>query len=370
VNAMSPHARRWLAVARLEVLHLLHDRAALSLILAVPAVQILLFGYAVRWDPRHVPIAIAREEAAPEGALRRALAETGYFDVSGDGLPPGEAARAVAEHRALIGIELPPPLADPVDAPEPAGPYVLIDASDPAAVRPAALALEAAMWRHATTATHGYRIPPVRVEWLYNPQGRSSWAVVPSLAGVVVMISTLLLGALTLVRERERGTWEGLVATPISGIDALVGKLSPYVLIGIAQAGVVLGLAHLLFDLPFRGPLSALLFAAALLGVAHLVTGFAISALARTQVQAIQGAVFFYLPSMLLSGFIFPFSGMPSWAQHVGEALPLTHFVRAARAVTLRADGWSFVTPELVPIGIYALLLGALAVLGYRRWLE
>jgi len=207
------------------------------------------------------------------------------------------------------------------------------------------------MWRHATTATHGYRIPPVRVEWLYNPQGRSSWAVVPSLAGVVVMISTLLLGALTLVRERERGTWEGLVATPISGIDALVGKLSPYVLIGIAQAGVVLGLAHLLFDLPFRGPLSALLFAAALLGVAHLVTGFAISALARTQVQAIQGAVFFYLPSMLLSGFIFPFSGMPSWAQHVGEALPLTHFVRAARAVTLRADGWSFVTPELVPIG-------------------
>jgi ABC-2 type transport system permease protein len=184
------------------------------------------------------------------------------------------------------------------------------------------------------------------------------------------MISTLLLGALTLVRERERGTWEGLLATPVSAIDALVGKLSPYVLLGVAQAAIVLGLAHSLFDLPLRGPLSALLVAAALLGMAHLVTGFAISALARTQVQAIQGAVFFYLPSMLLSGFIFPFTGMPAWAQQLGEALPLTHFVRAARGVTLRADGWSYVTPELVPIGIYALLLGALAVLAYRRWLE
>jgi len=364
---MSPRARRWFAVARLEVLHLLHDRAALSLILAVPAVQILLFGYAVSWDPRHVPIAIAREEAAPEGPLRRALAETGYFDISGDGLPPGEAARRVAEHRVLIGIELPPPPTNPDDTAEPAWTRALIDASDPAAVRPAALALEAALWHHATAAG---RIPPVRVEWLYNPQGRSSWAVAPALAGVIVMISTLLLGALTLVRERERGTWEGLLATPVSAIDALVGKLSPYVLLGVAQAGIVLGLAHLLFDLPLRGPLSALLFAAALLGVAHLITGFAISALARTQVQAIQGAVFFYLPSMLLSGFIFPFTGMPAWAQQVGEALPLTHFVRAARGVTLRADGWSYVTPELVPIGIYSLLLGALAVLAYRRWLE
>ncbi len=370
MSAFHWRARRWLAVARLESLHLIHDRPTLSLIIVVPAVQILLFGYAVTLDPRNVPIAIAREEAAPDGPLRRAIADTGYFKVLGDGLAPGEAARMVARHEALIGIEL-PPATDPSDGNGTATqPHAIVDASDPAAVRPAALALEAALWRHLLPGQHPGQAPPVRVDWLYNPQGRTTWAIAPALAGVIVMITMLLLGALTLVRERERGTWEGFLATPVSGVDAMVGKLAPYVALGVAQAAIVLAVAHALFELPVRGSIAALLLAAGLLALAHLVTGFALSALARTQVQAIQAAVFFYLPSMLLSGFMFPFTGMPRWAQFLGEALPLTHFVRAARGVLLRADAGAAVAAEMWPVAAFTGLAIGLAALAYRRRLE
>jgi len=249
-------------------------------------------------------------------------------------------------------------------------PRAIIDATDPAAVRPAALALEAALWRHLAPGQQSGRAVPVRVEWLYNPEGRTTWAVAPALAGVIVMVTMLLLGALTLVRERERGTWESLLVTPVSGVDAMVGKLAPYVFLGVAQAAIVLLVAYALFGLPVRGPVVALLLAAALLALAHLLTGFAVSALARTQVQAIQAVVFFYLPSMLLSGFMFPFSGMPSWAQVLGEALPLTHFVRAARGVLLRGDAGAAVAIEMWPVAAFTCLVTGLAAIAYRRRLE
>ena len=364
--------RRWLAVARIEVLHLIHDRPALSLILVVPAVQILLFGYAVSLDPRDVPIAIAREEAAPEGILAQAIEDTGYFRIIADGLKPGGAARLVASHKALVGIELPPvgDVSDDPDVRPAARPRALIDATDPATVRPAVLGLEAALWRRMGPITSSTRQPLVQVDWLFNPERHATWAIAPGLAGVVVMITTLLLGALTLVRERERGTWEALLATPVSGVDALIGKLSPYVLLGVAQAAIVVAVAHLLFDLPVRGQLATLLSASALLALAYLATGFFLSALARTQVQAIQAAVFFYLPSMLLSGFIFPFSGMPRWAQALGEVLPLTHFVRVARGVLLRADSNETVAAEMWPVPVFTAVAIAMAVYAYRHRLE
>ena len=175
--------------------------------------------------------------------------------------------------------------------------------------------LESAYWQHVAQLTRSVRCLAVDVEWLYNPEGRTAWTIVPGLAGVVVMISMLMLGALTLVRERELGSWETLLATPVEAIDALVGKLSPYIIIGTVQAGIVIYLAWLLFELPVTGDVWALLLAAPLYSSANLILGFALSALAKSQIQAIQAAVFFYLPSMLLSGFIFPFLGMPRWAQ-------------------------------------------------------
>jgi ABC-2 type transport system permease protein len=350
--------RRWRAVARVEILHLIKDRPTLAIVVAVPALQILLFGYAVRFEPRDVPIAIAREQAEPQGLLIRAITETGLFRVVADGLRPGAAAGLVARHRAAIGIEFPP--SDPE-----AGSgliRVVIDGTDPETVRPAILALEATLLREAQTP----RLP-LGVDWLYNAQGRSTWAIAPALSGVIVMITMLLLGALTLARERERGTWEGLLATPVTGLDALIGKLSPYLVLGTAQAAVVILVAHALFALPMRGSFGTFLWAAALLALAHLALGFALSARAETQVQAIQGAVVFYLPSMLLSGFIFPFTGMPRWAQLIGEALPLTHFVRAARGLLLRSDDSWLVAHEMWPVAAFAVAAAVVAIHAYRR---
>jgi ABC-2 type transport system permease protein len=193
---------------------------------------------------------------------------------------------------------------------------------------------------------------------------------VPGLVGVIVMISTLMLGALTLVRERERGSWEALLATPVDALDALVGKLTPYVLIGTLQGAIVFGIARLLFDLPLPAGLGALLSALPLYAGAHLILGFALSALADNQMQAVQGAVFFYLPSMLLSGFMFPFQGMPAWAQAIGEMLPLTHFVRATRGVLLKGDGAALVWHEMWPVALFALAATALALAAYRRRLD
>jgi ABC-2 type transport system permease protein len=270
----------------------------------------------------------------------------------------------VADGKALVGIELP---RDDSDGEQP---RIVVDAVDPSAVRPGLAALENAYWQQIAELNAIGPVPSVNVEWLYNPNGRTSWTIVPGLAGVVVMISMLMLGALTLVRERERGSWETLLATPVDAIDALVGKLSPYIAIGTVQAAVVVYLARLLFDLPLKGNIVELLLAVPLYASSYLILGFAFSAVAENQLQAIQGAVLFYLPSMLLSGFMFPFDGMPKWARAVGETLPLTHFVRATRCVFFRGQCGAVVLSEMMPVAVFALLAAAGALLAYRRRID
>ncbi|HEX3411481.1 MAG TPA: ABC transporter permease [Stellaceae bacterium] len=367
-RAAERRLRRMMAVARIETLRLTRDRVAISLIALVPAVQIVLFGYAVNLDPRNVPIAIAGGDSSSIERAARIVGETGYFMIIGEALPSGAAARMVVAGRALVGIELPPS----PDEEEAGGvrTRVVVDATDPGAVRPALAALETAYWqKRATTLSLNDR-PSVDVDWLYNPQRRTAWTIVPGLVGVIVMISMLMLGALTLVRERERGSWESLLATPVDALDALVGKLSPYIVIGTAQGVVAVGLAQLLFDLPARGGIWALLAAAPVYATANLILGFAFSALAESQMQAMQAAVFFYLPSMLLSGFMFPFQGMPGWARAIGEVLPLTHFVRAARGILLKGQDAAVVVQEMWPVALFGLLATALALTAYRRRLD
>ena len=369
-RAAERRLRRMMAVARIETLRLMRDRVAISLIALVPAVQIVLFGYAVNLDPKNVPIAIAGSDGPSVERAARIVEETGYFKIVGNNLPSGAAERMVVAARALVAIEL-PPLPDEEEAGgAPMRARVVVDATDPGAVRPALAALETAYWqKRATTFSLDDR-PSVDVDWLYNPQRRTAWTIVPGLVGVIVMISMLMLGALTLVRERERGSWEALLATPVDALDALVGKLSPYIVIGTVQGIVAVGLAQLLFDLPARGGLWALLAAAPVYASANLILGFAFSALAESQMQAMQAAVFFYLPSMLLSGFMFPFQGMPSWARAIGEVLPLTHFVRAARGVLLKGQGAAVVAQEMWPVALFGLLAAALALIAYRRRLD
>jgi ABC-2 type transport system permease protein len=369
LQSLRRRIRRMLAVARIEMLQLIRDPTTFSLILLVPAIQILLFGYAVNLDPRHVPIAIAGGQQRTEKRLSRTIESTGYFTIVGDGLKPGAAARMVMQGEALIGIEL--PAEDRLGAEAPVqDPKVIVDATDPSAVRPALAALERGYWQRVAELYAIGPVPAVKVEWLYNPSGRTAWTIVPGLAGVIVMISMLMLGALTLVRERERGSWETLLATPVDAFDALAGKLSPYIIVGAIQAASVIGVARLLFELPLRGDLIALLLAVPLYSAANLILGFGFSALVNSQLQAIQVAVFFYLPSMLLSGFMFPFEGMPRWARAIGEMLPLTHFVRATRGVLLKGDGAPVVMHEMMPVALFALCATILALFAYRRRLD
>jgi ABC-2 type transport system permease protein len=369
IATLREHLRRMVAVARIELLHLIHDRASISLILIVPAVQIVLFGYAVNLDPRRIPIAISGGPNVSAKQIRRIVDETGYFEIEADGLEPGGARRMVAQGKALVGIEV-----APADDSDPNlisdDPTVIVDASDPAAVRPALAALESSYLRHVAEVFAVGQIPMAKLILLYNPKSRTAWMIVPGLVGVVLMITMLMLGALTLVRERERGSWETLLATPVDAVDALIGKLAPYIVVGVVQAAAVVSIARLLFDLPLRGDIAALLLAVPLYSAAHLILGFAFSAFAENQLQAIQGAVFFYLPSMLLSGFMFPFQGMPAWARTVGEGLPLTHFVRATRDVLLKGEGASVVAREMIPVALFAMFAAMCALAAYRRRLD
>lgn len=363
---MRDHLRRMLAVGRVELLHLVHDRTSISLILIVPAVQIVLFGYAVNLDPKRVPIAISEGHGVSAEQLRRIVEQSGYFVIEADHLQPGGAQKMVAQGKALVGIEVAP--ADESGRSQISDdPSVIVDASDPAAVRPALAQLENSYLRHVAEVLAIGPVPETKLVLLYNPEGKTAWMVVPGLVGVVLMITMLMLGALTLVRERERGSWETLLATPVDAVDALLGKLSPYILVGFVQAVAVIWIARLLFALPLKGDLTALLLAVPLYCAAHLMLGFAFSALAENQLQAIQGAVFFYLPSMLLSGFMFPFQGMPPWARTIGEVLPLTHFVRATRGVLLKGDGASMVEREMMPVAVFALIAAGVAIAAYRR---
>ena len=369
-RAVERRLRRMVAVARVETLRLMRDRVAISLIALVPAVQIVLFGYAVNLDPKNVPIAIAGGDSPSVERAARVVGETGYFKLIGEALPSGAAEQMVVAGQALVGIELPPSPDEEEVGGAPVRTRVVVDATDPGAVRPALAALETAYWqKRATTFSLDDR-PSVDVDWLYNPQRRTAWTIVPGLVGVIVMISMLMLGALTLVRERERGSWESLLATPVDALDALVGKLSPYIAIGTAQGTVAVCLAQLLFDLPARGGIWALVAAAPVYATANLILGFAFSALAESQMQAMQGAVFVYLPSMLLSGFMFPFQGMPGWARAIGEVLPLTHFVRATRGVLLKGEGGAFIAYEMWPVALFGLAAAALALFAYRRRLD
>jgi len=368
-STLGRHLWRMLAIARVESLHLIHDSTSIALILIIPGVQIVLFGYAVNLIAKDIPIAISRGHGPAADEIRRIVEETGYFVIEADGLSPGGAREMVLRGKALIGIEVPPSTGSSSDQAL-TDPSIVVDASDPEAVRSALTALESTYLRHVAETFAIGPVPEAKLTLLYNPMSKAAWAIVPGLAGVVVMITMLILGALTLVRERERGSWEALLATPVDALDALVGKLCPYILVGVVQAAAVVWIARLLFDLPVRGNLTALLMAVPLYSAAHLVLGFSLSALANNQLQAVQGTVFFYLPSMLLSGFLFPFQGMPPWARAVGEALPLTHFLRVTRDVLLKGDGAALVVSEMKPVAIFAVIASVCAVAAYRRRID
>lgn len=358
---------RIIAVARVETLQLARSRVTLTLMLLVPALQVLLFGLAIRPDAE-VTVAVAAP--SPEIARRVAAAidRTSGLHVVAPALGPGGAEALVRRGGATIGVEVPlPPGIPGLIAPRPF--RVLVDASNAALVSAAVPRLEAAYWQAAAGRA---RVggPGLVVTRLYNPDGRADWTFLPALAGVTVMIGAIMLGTLSLARDREGGTWETLMALPLARHEALAGKLLPHVALATVQGCLVLAAAVGLFGVPARGDVAALVLMLPLYAATHLVIGHAIAARAATQLAAIQGAVAFYLPAMLLSGFLYPFEALPGWARAIGEVFPLSHFIRAARGVLLRGDGAASVAGEALPMLVVLVVGAAVALLTQSRRLD
>lgn len=369
------------AVALVEGLRLLRDRTSFSLIVAVPVLQIILFGAAVNLDPKHVSLAVVGGSPSTQQFISQVAENTGYFKKARLGLEPARATDLITQGLASVVIELPDDAAlfdeDALDDFDETT-RVFIDGSDAGAVAPALSALRREMWRYVAqrvadeAGLEGLIKAREQVEtvWLYNPGRDTTWTLLPGLLGVIVMISMLMLGALSLAREREQGTWEALLMMPNTAAEVLTGKILPYVVIAFVQTILVTMCATLGFGLPFVGSVLLLLAGTLLFAFAHLVLGFLLSAVVENQIQALQGAVAFYLPSMLLSGFMFPFSGMPGWAQAAGNVLPLTHYVRFARDIMLKGTPGAEAAGFLAPIMLFAMIVGLMALVLFRRRLD
>ncbi len=361
--------RRIAAVARVESLLLITDKALLSIILIMPIFQILIYGYAINFNPRHIPFALAADDVEAAQPALDMLGKSDAIRLIGRVGRPGSAEAAVRTGKAEIGVEI-----RKSGVGGHASAQVFADAGDPTTVWPAARAIETRIWREVARNYAAEDVPDVGVRWVHNGTSSATvnegWAIGPGLVGMIVMISMLFLGAFTLVREREHGSWETLLATPTTPGDAMLGKLAPYLAIGVTHTVILLGLVHVLFEVPLPPSTWALVALAPFYAGAYLILGFAFSALARTQMQAAQSVVFFYLPSLLLSGFMFPFRGMPAWARAVGEAMPLTHYLRATRDILIRGRGAEAVLAEAWPILLFGAVSMAFALLAYRRRLD
>ena len=371
--------RRAVAVFIKEFQQILRDRLTFAMAVMIPVIQLVLFGYAINTDPKQLPTAVVAADHGPlVRSLTVAMQNTGYFDVVINGASEAQADEAMLRGDVQLIVVVPPQFQAQLLRGQRPVLYVAADATDPSASANAVAALGQLAQtglRHDLTgplATLNAQAPPfeLRVHRRYNPEGLSRVNIVPGLIGTILTMTMIMFTGLAMTRERERGTMENLLATPVRPLEVMVGKILPYVVIGYVQLGVILGAAALLFGVPMVGS-GALL--AAMIGVfivANLAVGFTFSTLARNQLQAMQMTLFFFLPSMLLSGFMFPFRGMPRWAQWLGEVLPLTHFLRIVRGIMLKGAGLAELLPELGALLAFMAVVSVVAMARYRQTLD
>jgi ABC-type multidrug transport system permease subunit len=368
--------RRFLAVLRKEWIQIRRDPVALRMIIALPVMQLFLFGYAINTDPKHLPTGLlAVDHSQYERTLVAALKNTGYYDIR-PLTSEAEAERGLADGELLFVVNIPPNFDRSVDRGEKPGVLIDADATDPAAIGNAAAALAG-----LTTALNRDLPPAIRsvpasapfhfeVHARYNPEQLTVLNIVPGLICVVLIFSTLFVMTLSITRETERGTMENLLAMPVRPIEVMLAKVIPYIVIGYVQVFLIIAMAVTVFGLPIRGSIPLLTLALGLFIASNLVLGVTLSTIARNQMQAVQMAQFTLLPSFLLSGFMFPFKGMPVWAQWLGEVFPITHALRIVRGVLLKGNGLSEIAPELWPMVAFTLVVAAIATWCYRVTLD
>jgi ABC-2 type transport system permease protein len=372
-------AHRLWAIVLKEFIQMRRDRVTFGMMVGIPLMQLLLFGFAINSDPRHLPTAIRLGDQGPFArTLVAALRQSEYFSVTREAATEAEAARLLRRGEVQFVINIPEDFSRRLLRGE--HPTVLIeaDASDPAATGPAIAAARmlanSIFDRDLNGPLARLRGKPspvdFRVHAQYNPENITQYNVVPGLMGVVLTMTMVVITALAITRERERGTMENLLATPVRPIEVMVGKIVPYIAVGYIQVTLILIASHLLFHVPMVGSL-VLVYAVSLLFIAaNLAVGVTFSAIAKNQLQAVQMAFFFFLPSILLSGFMFPFRGMPIWAQWIGSILPNTHFLRIVRGILLKGNGLEDIAPEIWPLLIFLVVAMGIGVKRYRQTLD
>ena len=370
---------RFAAVALKEFVQMRRDRLTFAMIVGIPILQLVLFGYAINTDPKALPTAVVDHDRSEfSRSLHAAIGNTGYFAVVATPASDEAADRLLARGEIQFAVSIPPDFSRRLVRGERPQLSVAADATDPAATGNALNALNAlatSALRHDLTgplAALATRAPPfeVTVQRRYNAEGITQFNIVPGLLGVILQMTMVMMTAFAVTRERERGTFENLLATPVTPLEVMAGKIVPYIVVGFLQAAIILIAARYLFDVPMLGAVTVLLAAMTLYIAALLALGFTISTIAKTQLQAMQMTFFFFLPALLLSGFMFPFRGMPPWAQSIGEVFPITHFLRIVRGVLLKGNGAAETLPHLWPMAAFMLAAGVIALLRYRRTLD
>jgi ABC-2 type transport system permease protein len=370
---------RLAAIVSKEFVQMRRDRVTFGMMIGIPLLQLVLFGFAINSDPRHLAAGVLTSDFGPHArTILHAIQNSTYFDYVRQIESEEEAAELLARGDLQFVITIPPQFTR--DLVRGDRPVILVeaDATDPAATSVALGALrpviESALQRElkGAIADLAPRESPVdlRIHARYNPEAITQYNIVPGLMGVVLTMTMVMITALAITRERERGTMENLLSMPARPFEVLLGKIIPYIAVGYVQVGLILTAARFLFKVPIEGSLLLLLGTAFLFIVANLAMGITFSTLAHNQLQAVQMSFFFFLPSILLSGFMFPFRGMPPWARAIGEVLPLTHFLRIVRGILLKGNGLAEISGELWPIALFAAGAIVVGVSRYRRTLD
>jgi ABC-2 type transport system permease protein len=352
-----------------EFIQLRRDRLTFGMIVGVPIMQLLLFGFAINNDPKHLPAAVAISDPGVfSDSIVAALQNSGYYDIRLATNSPSVARRMLAEGDVSFVVEIPANFSR--DLVRGAQPTLLIeaDATDPASSSQAIGAInriaQDALRDDLTgpLAQRAQSAPPFQtvIHPLYNPEVNTQYNIVPGLLGIIITMTMVLLTSMALTRERERGTYENLLAMPTHPAEIMIGKIAPNILVGMLQSVLVLLAAKLIFGVPMLGSLTML----------NLAVGYTFSTIAQSQLQAMQMMVFFLLPAILLSGFAFPFRGMPVWAQWIGEVLPVTHFLRVVRGILLKGNGPIEIWPDVWPLILFLFAVLTVALLRFRRTLD
>jgi ABC-2 type transport system permease protein len=370
---------RWIGIILKEFIQLKRDRLTFGMIIGIPVLQLLLFGFAINTDPKHLPTAVlAQDDSIYARRLVAAMQTSGYFRIDSEARSEAEVDDLLDHGKAQFVLTIPADFSRKLIRGE--APQLLLeaDASDPTAVNNAVNAMQviaATALRRDLSGVLAQRLQApaaldLRVHRRYNPEGVTAYNIVPGLLGTILTMTMILMTGLAITRERERGTFENLLATPALPIEVMTGKIVPYIMIGLIQVTLILLAARFIFSVPMVGSLLLLYAVVSLFVAANLTVGITFSSIARNQLQAMQMTFFFFLPSILLSGFMFPFRGMPDWAQAVGSILPLTHFLVLVRGILLKGNGIMELWPAIWPIIVFILAVIAIGLRFYRKTLD